>query len=110
MGKALGISTIALRFQNVFGPGQSLSNPYTGIISIFSNQMRQNLPVNIYEDGEETRDFVYVGDVVDACLRAAKIERGSVVLNVGSGVATKQKPNENTLAFSIKFSIYSQKV
>jgi dTDP-L-rhamnose 4-epimerase len=89
MGKALGISTIALRFQNVFGPGQSLSNPYTGIISIFSNQMRQNLPVNIYEDGEETRDFVYVRDVVDACLRAASIERGAVILNVGSGVATK---------------------
>jgi dTDP-L-rhamnose 4-epimerase len=89
MGKALGISTIALRFQNVFGPGQSLSNPYTGIISIFSNQMRQNLPVNIYEDGEETRDFVYVGDVVDACLRAAAIERGAVILNVGSGVATR---------------------
>jgi dTDP-L-rhamnose 4-epimerase len=89
MGKALGISTIALRFQNVFGPGQSLSNPYTGIISIFSNQMRQNLPVNIYEDGEETRDFVYVGDVVDVCLRAVSIERGAVILNVGSGVATK---------------------
>jgi dTDP-L-rhamnose 4-epimerase len=89
MGKALGISTIALRFQNVFGPGQSLSNPYTGIISIFSNQMRQNLPVNIYEDGEETRDFVYVGDVVNACLRAATIEQDAVILNVGSGVATK---------------------
>jgi dTDP-L-rhamnose 4-epimerase len=88
MGKALGISTIALRFQNVFGPGQSLSNPYTGIISIFSNQMRQNLPVNIYEDGEETRDFVYVEDVVDVCVRAAKVD-GSVVLNVGSGVATR---------------------
>lgn len=89
MGKALGISTIALRFQNVFGPGQSLSNPYTGIISIFSNQLRQNLPVNIYEDGEETRDFVYVNDVVAACLQAAKIARGAVILNVGSGVATK---------------------
>jgi dTDP-L-rhamnose 4-epimerase len=88
MGKALGISTVALRFQNVFGPGQSLSNPYTGIISIFSNQMRQNLPVNIYEDGEETRDFVYVGDVVDVCVRAAKVD-DSVVLNVGSGVATR---------------------
>jgi dTDP-L-rhamnose 4-epimerase len=89
MGKALGISTIALRFQNVFGPGQSLCNPYTGIISIFSNQMRQNLPINIYEDGEETRDFVLVDDVVEACSRALSINCETLVLNVGSGVATK---------------------
>jgi dTDP-L-rhamnose 4-epimerase len=89
MGKALGISTVALRFQNVYGPGQSLSNPYTGIISIFSNQMRQGLPINIYEDGEETRDFVFVDDVVNACLLVMNIEVGAVVLNVGSGGATK---------------------
>jgi dTDP-L-rhamnose 4-epimerase len=88
MGKALGISTVALRFQNVFGPGQSLSNPYTGIISIFSNQMRQNLPVNIYEDGEEIRDFVFVDDVVDACIETIKIQDGELIANVGSGIAT----------------------
>lgn len=89
MGKALGIPTVALRFQNVFGPGQSLSNPYTGIISIFSNQMRQNLPVNIYEDGKETRDFVYVGDVAEICSRSLAIDCDSLVVNVGSGIATK---------------------
>jgi dTDP-L-rhamnose 4-epimerase len=89
MGKALGISTVALRFQNVFGPGQSLSNPYTGIISIFSNQMRQNLPINIYEDGEETRDFILVDDVAQACALALSLNCDTVVLNVGSGVATK---------------------
>ena len=89
MGKALGISTVALRFQNVFGPGQSLSNPYTGIISIFSNQMRQDLPINIYEDGEETRDFIYVGDVADICARSLELDCGVLVANVGSGIATK---------------------
>jgi dTDP-L-rhamnose 4-epimerase len=89
MGKALGISTVALRFQNVFGPGQSLSNPYTGIISIFSNQMRQNLPINIYEDGEETRDFILVDDVAQACALALSTDCDTLVLNVGSGVATK---------------------
>jgi dTDP-L-rhamnose 4-epimerase len=89
MGKALGISTVALRFQNVFGPGQSLSNPYTGIISIFSNQMRQNLPINIYEDGEETRDFILVDDVAQACDLALSTDCDTLVLNVGSGVATK---------------------
>jgi len=89
MGKALGISTVALRFQNVFGPGQSLKNPYTGIISIFSNQMRQGLPVNIYEDGEETRDFVYVGDIADICAHSLALDVDSLVVNVGSGIATK---------------------
>jgi dTDP-L-rhamnose 4-epimerase len=89
MGKALNIPTVALRFQNVFGPGQSLRNPYTGIISIFSNQMRQNLPINIYEDGEETRDFILVDDVVQACALALSTDCDTLVLNVGSGVATK---------------------
>lgn len=89
MGKALNIPTVALRFQNVFGPGQSLRNPYTGIISIFSNQMRQNLPINVYEDGEETRDFVYVGDVVDICQRVLDSNIENSVLNVGSGTPTK---------------------
>jgi dTDP-L-rhamnose 4-epimerase len=89
MGKALGIPTIALRFQNVFGPGQSLQNPYTGIISIFSNQMRQNLPINIYEDGEETRDFILVNDVAKICQLALASDHENLVLNVGSGLATK---------------------
>jgi dTDP-L-rhamnose 4-epimerase len=89
MGKALGIPTIALRFQNVFGPGQSLQNPYTGIISIFSNQMRQNLPINIYEDGEETRDFILVNDVAKICQLVLASDHENLVLNVGSGLATK---------------------
>ncbi len=89
MGKALGISTTALRFQNVFGPGQSLRNPYTGIISIFSNQMRQNLPINIYEDGNESRDFVYVDDVANICVNVLSSESPTEVINVGSGQPTK---------------------
>jgi dTDP-L-rhamnose 4-epimerase len=89
MGKALNIKSVALRFQNVFGPGQSLSNPYTGIISIFSNQMRQDLPINIYEDGQETRDFVFIKDVVNACTEAMNIEKDAIIVNIGSGKATK---------------------
>lgn len=89
MGKALQIPTVAMRFQNVYGPGQSLQNPYTGIISIFSNQLRQNLTVNIYEDGKESRDFVYVGDVADICFQnATKSDCESLILNVGSGEPT----------------------
>jgi len=85
MAKAQGISVAVLRFQNVYGPGQSLQNPYTGILSIFSNQLRQNLPVNIYEDGAESRDFVFVNDAVEACARAIELKDISIVLNVGSG-------------------------
>jgi dTDP-L-rhamnose 4-epimerase len=89
MGRALGISTTVLRLQNVYGPGQSLRNPYTGIISIFSNQMRQNLPVNIYEDGSESRDFVFVDDVADVCMQALTFNDSPVLVNVGSGCPTR---------------------
>jgi dTDP-L-rhamnose 4-epimerase len=86
---ALGIPYAILRFQNVFGEGQSLKNPYTGILSIFSTRIRLGLPLPIFEDGEESRDFVHVYDVAAALLRC--IERpvdSGVTLNVGSGRAT----------------------
>lgn len=86
---ALGIPFTILRFQNVFGEGQSLQNPYTGILSIFSTRIRLGLSLPIFEDGEETRDFVHVQDVAAALLRC--IERpaeGGATLNVGSGQAT----------------------
>jgi dTDP-L-rhamnose 4-epimerase len=89
MGKALGISAIAFRYQNVYGPGQSLSNPYTGILSIFSTRIRNGNELVIFEDGLESRDFVYIDDVVAATVLG--IEHQEViqeVFNVGSGVAT----------------------
>jgi dTDP-L-rhamnose 4-epimerase len=88
-GKTLGLDGIALRYQNVYGPGQSLSNPYTGILAIFSNLVRQNKTINVFEDGEESRDFVYVDDVVEATAACLHPDvRGVHALNVGSGVAT----------------------
>lgn len=66
--KSIGISTIALRYQNVYGPGQSLSNPYTGILSIFSTQIKNGNNINIFEDGNESRDFVYIDDIVNATI------------------------------------------
>ena len=87
--KALGISAIAYRYQNVYGPGQSLINPYTGILSIFSTQFRQNRPVNIFEDGLESRDFIYIDDVVNATVLGIEFpDLISEVFNLGSGVAT----------------------
>lgn len=85
----IGIEPVALRYQNVYGPGQSLKNPYTGILSIFSTLIRQGKPINIFEDGLESRDFVYIDDVVEATfLAATRHEAAGGTFNVGSGVAT----------------------
>tara|TARA_B110000902_G_scaffold266473_1_gene354339 strand:- start:2541 stop:3674 length:1134 start_codon:yes stop_codon:yes gene_type:complete len=82
----LGISPVALRYQNVYGPGQSLKNPYTGILSIFSTQIKNGNGISIFEDGKETRDFVYIDDVVDATiLGLEKDEANNEVFNVGTG-------------------------
>jgi dTDP-L-rhamnose 4-epimerase len=86
---AIGISAVAFRYQNVYGPGQSLSNPYTGILSIFSTQIKNNLPINIFEDGKESRDFVYIDDVVNATILGIEKEAANnEIFNVGSGMVT----------------------
>ncbi|MGK3953409.1 NAD-dependent epimerase/dehydratase family protein [Microbacterium sp. I2] len=85
----IGIEPVALRYQNVYGPGQSLKNPYTGILSIFSTLIRQGKRINIFEDGRESRDFVYIDDVVEATFRAATVDAAAGhIINVGSGIAT----------------------
>ena len=85
----LGIEPIALRYQNVYGPGQSLTNPYTGILSIFSNLIMQDRSINVFEDGLESRDFVYIDDVINATLLAIENDNApGHVFNVGSGVPT----------------------
>jgi dTDP-L-rhamnose 4-epimerase len=96
--KALGISGLAFRYQNVFGPGQSLLNPYTGILSIFSSLIRNNKSINIFEDGEESRDFVYISDVVDATISGIENDTADgQVFNVGSGIPTTVKTVVNEL-------------
>ena len=88
-GETLGISSMALRYQNVYGPGQSLTNPYTGILAIFSNLARTGRQLQIFEDGLESRDFVYVDDVVraTACCVLGNFQ-GSHCVNIGSGART----------------------
>ena len=82
----LNIAGVALRYQNVYGPGQSLSNPYTGILSIFSNLIMSGKPINIFEDGLESRDFVYIDDVVAATVQSLfNPAAANAVFNVGSG-------------------------
>jgi dTDP-L-rhamnose 4-epimerase len=85
----IDIAGVAFRYQNVYGPGQSLKNPYTGILSIFSTQIKNGNGINIFEDGKESRDFVFIDDVVDATiLGIEKDEANNQVFNVGTGVAT----------------------
>ena len=84
-GKSLKIPTIALRFQNVYGPGQSLSNPYTGILSIFSTIINNGNNINVFEDGLESRDFVYIDDVVDAIKLTIDNPIDYGVFNIGTG-------------------------
>lgn len=89
VGRALGIPSLAFRYQNVYGPGQSLLNPYTGILSIFSARIRNGNSINIFEDGRESRDFVFVDDVVAAMMLGVEHETWlNDVFNVGSGVPT----------------------
>ena len=85
----IGIAPVAFRYQNVYGPGQSLSNPYTGILSIFSTLIKNDKEINIFEDGKESRDFVFIEDVVTATiLGLEKEEANGEVFNVGTGEAT----------------------
>lgn len=89
IGQAIGIPVVAFRFQNVYGPGQSLKNPYTGILSIFSTRIKNGQDINIFEDGKESRDFVYIDDVVNAIILGMKKNTADFqVFNVGAGVPT----------------------
>ncbi|HOK56546.1 MAG TPA: SDR family NAD(P)-dependent oxidoreductase [bacterium] len=86
IGKTYGIPVVSLRFFNVYGPRQTLSNPYTGVCAIFLSRIKNNNPPVIYEDGLQTRDFIWVGDVVNACiLSMEKNEANYQIFNVGSG-------------------------
>jgi dTDP-L-rhamnose 4-epimerase len=84
-GKAYGIPTVALRFFNVFGPRQALSNPYTGVLAIFAARLLNGRPPLVFEDGRQRRDFVHVHDVARACRIALESEHVNDVFNVGSG-------------------------
>jgi dTDP-L-rhamnose 4-epimerase len=96
--KSINIPAVAYRYQNVYGPGQSLKNPYTGILSIFSTQIRNGNNINIFEDGLESRDFVFIDDVVNATILGIQKEEANFeVFNVGSGVATTVSEVASTL-------------
>lgn len=84
-GRAYGLPTVALRFFNVYGPGQALGNPYTGVAAIFAARLLAGEPPLVFEDGRQQRDFVHVTDVAAACVRALSSRASDVAINVGTG-------------------------
>ena len=89
IGRAYGIPTTALRFFNVYGERQALSNPYTGVAAIFSACLLNDQPPLIYEDGRQSRDFIHVSDIVQAVLLVLdRVEADYRAFNVGTGHAT----------------------
>jgi nucleoside-diphosphate-sugar epimerase len=87
-----GLDTVSLRFFNVYGPGQKLNSSYASVIPIFISKSLKNEGLVIYGDGAQTRDFIYIDDIINACILSA--EKGSGEFNIGSGIPT----NINELA------------
>jgi dTDP-L-rhamnose 4-epimerase len=86
IGKTYGIPVVSFRFFNVYGPRQSLSNPYTGVAAIFLSRIKNGQPPVIYEDGNQTRDFVLVGEVAQVVSRVAGTDAADFgIFNLGSG-------------------------
>jgi dTDP-L-rhamnose 4-epimerase len=86
IGGAYNVPTVALRFFNVYGPGQALSNPYTGVAAIFASRLLNGSPPIIFEDGEQTRDFIHVSDIVEGIKLALESDRAvGQAVNLGTG-------------------------
>ncbi|MBK9215046.1 MAG: NAD-dependent epimerase/dehydratase family protein [Chloracidobacterium sp.] len=99
VGRAYGIPTVAFRYFNVYGTRQALSNPYTGVCAIFSSRLLNDQSPAIFEDGEQSRDFVHVSDIVQANMLALETDRGDFeAMNVGTGRATTVKQIAEVLA------------
>ncbi len=96
-------NAVMLRFQNVYGAGQSLKNPYTGVLSIFTAELMKGNKLNIYEDGNIIRDFIYVSDVVSALVKSLDYSAQKIgIFNIGSGQATTILETAKTLMAILK--------
>ncbi|MGZ3951439.1 MAG: NAD-dependent epimerase/dehydratase family protein [Flavisolibacter sp.] len=107
MGKTYGIPVVSLRYFNVYGPRQALSNPYTGVIATFCTRLMKGKPITIYEEGIPQRDFVHVRDVIQANLLALQYENPNVpypVFNVGSGIAMSLEFVAKTICDAMGYS------
>ena len=99
VGRAYGIPTVGFRYFNVYGTRQALSNPYTGVCAIFSSRLLNDQAPTIFEDGEQSRDFVHVSDIINANLLALENDGGDfAAMNIGTGRATSVKQIAQLLA------------
>ena len=106
VGRSYGIPAVALRYFNVYGTRQALSNPYTGVCAIFSARLLNGNRPMVFEDGEQSRDFVHVSDIVRANLLALETDRGDYqAINVGTGVATSIRTVSRLLAEGLKLDL-----
>ena len=105
-GRAYNIPAVALRYFNVYGPGQALSNPYTGVVSIFASRLLNGNAPLIFEDGLQSRDFVHVSDIVQANVLALENEEADCdVFNVGTGRSVAILEIAQILAKELKHDI-----
>jgi dTDP-L-rhamnose 4-epimerase len=98
IGEAYNIPAVAMRFFNVYGTRQALSNPYTGVAAIFASRLLNNRPPVVFEDGRQSRDFIHVSDISRACLMAMESEVSGEVFNVGTGRPTSVMEMAGALA------------
>lgn len=102
IGRAYNIPTVALRYFNVYGTRQSLSNPYTGVCAIFSSRLLNDKPPMVFEDGEQSRDFVHVNDIIQANLLALETAGADYeAINIGTGRATSVTEIANLLSMGL---------
>jgi dTDP-L-rhamnose 4-epimerase len=105
-GKQVGTPTVALRYSCIYGPRQSIFNPYTGVIAIFCTRLLNNLPPVLYEDGEQTRDFSFVEDIARANLLAAETDRlDGMAVNVGSEKGVSIRKVAEIVSSALKIDI-----
>lgn len=108
VGRAYGIATTALRFFNVYGPGQALSNPYTGVAAIFASRLLNGRSPVVFEDGRQSRDFIHVSDIVRGIVAALESERSDGrAVNLGTGRAVSVEEVATALAKGLGVSIDS---
>jgi dTDP-L-rhamnose 4-epimerase len=104
--KQTGVPAVALRYACTYGPRQSIFNPYTGVIAIFCTRLLNKLPPVLYEDGEQTRDFSFVGDVARANLLAAETDKlDGLPVNIGSGHGTPIRETAKQLADVLRIDV-----
>lgn len=108
-GAAYGIPTVALRFFNVYGEGQALSNPYTGVAAIFASRLLNRRPPMVFEDGEQSRDFTHVSDIVAGILGALESEPAAGhAINLGTGRSTSVARVAEVLADGIGVEVEAE--